>query len=99
LRQHERRVRHRAAERSGMEIGAAAAKIELKVHEATESVADRWDAAGEHGRIGDDDNVTLEIVFVAADELVQVLAANLLFALEHHLDVDWQPPGCLQMRL
>src|SRR5690349_23618814 len=55
LREHERRVRHRAAERSRVQIGAAAAQIDLEVHEAAQAVADRRHAAREHRRIGDED--------------------------------------------
>jgi hypothetical protein len=65
LREHERRVGHRAAERSRVQVGAAAAQIDLKVDEAAQAVADRRDAAREHRRVGDDDDVGAELVLWA----------------------------------
>ena len=85
-----RRVGHRAAERSGMQIGAAAAQVDLEVHQTAQAVADRRHAAREHRRVGDDDDVGAELVLVRADEVVEVGAADFLFALEDELDVHRQ---------
>ncbi len=98
LRQHHRGVRHRAAERSGVQVGRRAAQVDLEVHEAAQAVADRRHAAGEHRCVRDDDDVASEPALLVPDESAQVLAADLLLALDHHLDVDRQPPVRLHVR-
>ena len=98
LGEHERRVGQRAAKRARMEVGAAAAEIDLKVNEAAQAVADRRYAAREHPRIRDDDDVRGEIGSMAANEVVEVDAADLLFSLENELHVHRQPAVLLQVR-
>ena len=99
LRQHERRVGDGAAKGSRMQVGAAAAQVDLAVDQAAESVADRRNAAGEHRRVRDHDDVGLERVLVGDDEVVEVRAADLFLALEDDPDVHRQLAVLLQMRL
>ena len=99
LREHERRIGHGAAERSRVQVGVAAAQIDLEIHEAAKAVADRRHAAREHRRVGDDDDVGAQIVLVRADEVVEMLAADFLLALEHELHVHRQAAVLLQVRL
>ena len=98
LREHERRIGDGAAERSRVQVGAAAAQIDLEVHQAAQAVADRRHAAREHRRVGDDDDVGAELVLVVADEVVEVDAADFLLAFEDELHVHGQPAVLLQVR-
>ena len=65
LRQDEGRVGHRAAERARVQVGAAAAQIDLEVDQAAQPVADRRHAAREHRRVGDDDDVGAQLAACA----------------------------------
>ena len=84
---------------AGVQVGAAAAQIDLEVDEAAQPVADRRHAAREHRRVGDDDDVGCEVGLVVADEVVEVRAADFFFAFEDDLDVHRQPAVLLQVRL
>ena len=99
LREHERRVGDRAAERARVQVGAAAAQVDLEVDQAAQAVADRRHAAREHRRVGDDDDVGVELVLVGADEVVEVGAADFLLAFEDELHVHRQAAVLLQVRL
>ena len=59
-----------------------AAQIDLEVDESAQAVADRRDAAVEHRRVGDDDDVGGELVLVGLDEVVEVRGADFFLALE-----------------
>ena len=98
LRQHERRIGHRAAEGSRVQVGVAASQVDLKVHEPPEPVAHRRHAAREHPRIGNDDDVGFQVVLVGADEVVEMLAADFLFALDHELHVHGQAAVLFHVR-
>ena len=99
LAEHERRIGHRAAERSRMEVALRAAQIDLEVRQPAQAVADRRDAAVEHRRVRDHHDVGRELLLVRAHELVEVRAAHFLFALDEELDVDRQAPVLLDVRL
>ena len=81
-----------------MQVALRAAHVDLEVDEAAEAVADRRDAAVEHRRVGDDDDVGGEVVLVRLDEVVEVGRADLFFPLEDDLHVDRQPAVLLQVR-
>ena len=97
LREHERRVGDGAAERARVQVALGAAQVDLEVRQAAQAVADGRDAAIEHRRVGDDDHVGGELVLVGADELVEVHAADFLFALDEELDVEREAAGLLQV--
>ncbi len=99
MRELHRRIRDRAAERSGVQVGLGPAEIDLVVGQAAQAVADRRNAAIEHRRVADDDDVGVEQVLVGVDEVVEVGAADFLFALEQDLHVDRQASLLLEMRL
>ena len=99
LRQHHRRVCDGAAERSRMQIALRAAEIDLAVDEAAQPVANRRDAAIEHRRIRDHDDVGAELALVGLDEVVEVRRADFFLAFEDDLHVDRQLAGLLQVRL
>ncbi len=82
-----------------MQVALRAAQIDLEVDEPAQPVADRRDAAVEHRRVGDDDDVGGELGFVVADEVVEVRGADFLLALEDDLHVHRQPAVLLQVRL
>ena len=82
-----------------MQIGPAAAQIDLGVDQAAQAVADRRHAAGEHRGVRDDHDVGAELGLVRADEVVEVDAADLLFAFEDDLHVHRQAAVLLEMRL
>ncbi len=88
-----------AAERSRMEIALRPAQVELEVDQAAKPVADRRNAAVEHRRVGDDDHVGGEILLVGANEVVEVDAADFLFALDEEPDIDGQAARLLDVRL
>ena len=75
------------------------AHVDLEIGEPAQRVADRRHAAVEHRRIGDHDDVGGEILAMVADELVEMLAADFLLALDEELDVARQAAGLLQVRL
>ena len=81
-----------------MQVRLAAAQVDLEVGEAAQAVADRRDAAIEHRRVGDHHDVGLEQVLVALDEVVEVGAADFLFALDQELHVHRQVAVLLQVR-
>ena len=81
-----------------MQVGAAPAKIELEVDETAKPITNRRDAAREHPRIGDDDDVGAELGFVGADEVVEVDAPDFFLPFENELDVDRQPAVLFQVR-
>ncbi len=81
-----------------MQIARGATHVDLVVREAAQPVADRWHAPVEHRRIGNDHHVGRQLLFVTADVVVEVGAADLLLALEHDLDVDRQAARLLQVR-
>ena len=70
-----------------------------KYDETAQAVADRRNAAREHRRVRDDDDVGGELGFVGANEVVEVDAADFLFALEDELHVHRQPAVLFQVRL
>ena len=82
-----------------MEVGLAAADVDLEIGQAAQAVADRRDAAVEHRRVADHDDVGAEHGLVGADEVVEVGAPHFLLALEQHLDVHRQPAVLRQVRL
>ena len=67
-----------------------------KYAQAAQRVADRRHAAIEHRRIRNHEHVGLEIVPVSTDEVVQVNAANLLFAFDEEPDIDRQAAALFQ---
>ena len=71
----------------------------VEVGEAAQPVADRRHAAIEHGRIGDHDNVSAQIGFVIADEIVEVRAADFFFAFDEELDVAGKAARLFQVGL
>ena len=96
LREHEPGIRDGAAERSGMQIALRAAQVDLKIREAAQAVADRRNAAIEHRRVGDDDDVGREFLLVRSHEVVEVDAADFFLALDEELDVERQAAVLLQ---
>ena len=81
-----------------MQIAFRPAKIDLVIHEPAQPVADRRDFAREHGGVGNDDHVRGEERLVLPHELVEVQAADFLFTLEKHFDVERQTAGLLHVR-
>ena len=88
-----------AAERAGVEIALGAAQIDLEVDEAAQAVADRGNAAVEHRRVRDHDDVGGQFVLVGLDEVVEIGGTDLFLTLEDDADVHRQAAVLLQMRL
>ena len=81
-----------------MKVGLRAADVDLEVDEAAEPVADRRNAAIEHRRVGDHDDVGGEQRLIRVDEVVEVGGADLFLPFDDDLDVDRQPAVLLQVR-
>ena len=64
LGEHERRVGDGAAERARVQIALRAAQVDLEVGQPAQAVADRRNAAIEHRRVRDDDDVGGELLLV-----------------------------------
>ena len=81
-----------------MQVALRPAQIDLEVDEAAQAVADRRDAAIEHRRIGDDDDVRRQFVLVRLDEVVEIRGADFFLPLEDDAHVDGQPAVLLEVR-
>ena len=82
-----------------MQIAFRPAEIDLAIHEAAQPVTNRRDAAIEHRRIRDDDDVSRKLALVGLDEVIEVRRTDFFLAFEDDLHVDWQLAGLLQVGL
>src|SRR3990167_8679592 len=79
-----------AAEGARVQVDRGAGDFNLEVAQAPQAVADRGEALAQHGGVAHEQGVAAEPVPALADELVDVLAADFFFALDHELDVHRQ---------
>ena len=82
-----------------MQIGPAAAQVDLGVDQAAEAVTDRRHAAGEHRGVRDDHDVGGQLGLVRGDEVVEVEASDFFFPLDNQLHVHRQASVLREMRL
>ena len=76
-----------------MEVAARAVDEDLEVRQAAEADAERRDAAPEHRRVAHADEVGREVGGPRSQEIVEVVAPDLLLALDDELHVDGELAG------
>ncbi len=79
-----------------MEVVLRPLDDDLEVGQPFEAVGDRRHAGGELAGVGDDRVVAGQLVAVGGDVSFETRAADLLFPLDQHLDVDRQRAGRLE---
>src|SRR4029077_16228328 len=88
-------VHDAATERSRVKVERGSVDEELQVHQPAQTDAQRGEPAPEHRGVADAHEVRREIGSVIAQERIEVDAANLLLALDDHLEIDGQSPNRL----
>jgi hypothetical protein len=73
-----------------MQIALGPAHVDLEIRQTAQAVADRRHTAIEHRRVRDDHDVGGEILFVRANEVVEIRAADFLLAFDEEFDVERQ---------
>ena len=69
-----------------MQVAFGAPQVDLEIGHAAQAVADGRNAAIEHRRVRDDDDVGGQFLLVRADEVVEVHAADFFLAFDER---DW----------
>ena len=80
-----------------MEVAVRTGDLHDHVAETAQTGGDGRRVGGDHARVGNEDDVALEQVFVLLTEAVELRAADLLLALKHELDVALQGAGFHQV--
>ena len=77
-----------AAVDAGVEIDGGTGDADLDAADATKAVGEGGNAGGDHGGIGDDDDVGAQFGGVGGEEGGEIWAADFFFALDDEEDVD-----------
>jgi len=76
-----------------VQIARRALRFHFHVAEAAEADAERGDAFGVEGRVGDEGDVSLQLLLVFGDVFRDGRAADFLFAFDEHFDVQREGAG------
>ena len=91
--QHVDRIARRAAEQPGMQVPVGAGEPDLFVHQATQRGRDRGRLCVPHAGIAHESEVAFELCGMLAHEAEQVFRTALLFAFDHHGNVERELAG------
>src|SRR6266567_4034659 len=91
LRQDRERIGNGAAINAGMQIALRAGQFDLIVVQAAQAVSNGGNALAEHGSIGDNESVGLELFLVMLNKIPEADAADFLFAFDQNFHVNRKP--------
>ena len=77
-----------AAINTGVEVALRAGQFDLIVIQAAQSVSDGGDAFPQHGRIGNQERIGLQLLFIFLDKVPEADAADFFFSFDQDLHVD-----------